>query len=597
MASIKNYENETKKGSRTKDLSRNKKPMVLEKDISQEKRERFILWVTFYRRNIHRFILDMMGVKLYPYQIIWIYLMSVSPFFVAVASRSSAKSFIVACFVVARSILYSNNISLISATTLKQAGLIVSNKIAWLRENSPLCAMEIKTLTANNNLYEVNFHNGSKIVVVAANEGSRGWRSNDLIVDEYAIANKEIVDQVLKPTLFPRQVPYLQNPLYEHLIEPVRLYMISSARYANEWWHKTALMAINDMISDNGAGFFATDYLVSIKHNLKTKEQISQEKKDNAAFGLEYENIPGRANLNSYYQIGQFKRTIKKAFYPVRFQDYALKKNPFSIPKVEGELRVIGLDFASRAAKTNDNSVISCIRLVPSKKGYLRSCVYMESSHGANHIVQANRLKDIYYDFQADYLGMDIANVGWQIFINLTTQYYNEERGIQIPAFTVMDIPEIDEKLKTEMRDNTLGMNAIPIIFPISATATINTEMHVAFRSSLQKRLWAFLVDDVEAERFLVQTNKDFFNNDDEGMKAWLLHPYVQTNLLVSEAINLEMQMVGSNIKLTEGAGRKDRYSSIIHGNYLISILDKKLLKEGDSGDEWETLMNMTLVS
>lgn len=597
MASRKNYENNYKKDNRTGDVFRKRKDMVLSKDVAQERRNNQILWVSLWRRNMHKFITDMMQVKLYPYQIIWIYLMNISPFFVGVASRSSAKSFIVACFVVAKCILWPSSTVLLSATTLKQSGLIVSNKISWLRENSPLCAMEIKTLTANNNQYYVDFHNGSKIVVVAANEGSRGWRSNDLIIDEYAITNKEIVDQVLKPTLFPRQAPFLQKPEYEHLIEPVRLYMISSARYTSEWWYKTALMAINDMINDNGAGFFATDYLVSVKHNLKTKEQIEQERKDNAAFSLEYENIPGKANLNSYYQIGQFKRTTKKAFYPVRMQDYALKKNPFSIPKVEGELRVIGLDFASRAAKTNDNSVISCIRLLPSKKGYLRSCVYMESSHGANHIVQANRVKDIFYDFQADYLGMDIANVGWQIFINLTTQYYNEERGIQIPAFTVMDIPEIDEKLKTEMRDNTLGMNAIPIIFPISATANINTEMHVAFRSSLQKKLWAFLVDDVEAERFLVQTNKDFFNNDDEGMKAWLLHPYVQTNLLVSEAINLEMQMVGSNIKLTEGAGRKDRYSSIIHGNYLISILDKKLLKEGDSGDEWETLMNMTLVS
>lgn len=597
MTSYKNFENSFKKDSRTGDVFRKRKNMVLSKDISEDRRERQILWITFFRRNIHRFIIDFMQIRLYPYQILWIYLMSISPFFVAVASRSAAKSFIVACFVVAKSILYPGNISLIGASTMKQAGLIVSNKIAWLRDNSPLCAMEIKTLTANNNQYYVDFHNGSKIVVVAANEGSRGWRSNDLIVDEFAIADKEIVDTVLKPTLFPRQTPYLQNPKYEHLIEPVRLYMISSARYANEWWYKTSLMAINGMLKSDGSGFFATDYLVCLRHNLKTKEQIEQERKDNFAFSMEYENLPGKANMNSYYQISQFKRTIKKAFYPVRLQDYALKKNQFAIPKVDGEIRIIGLDFASRAAKTNDNSVISCVRLIPSKRGYMRNLVYMESSHGANHIVQANRVKDVYYDFQGDYLAMDIAHVGWSIFVNLTTQYFNEERGIQIPAFTVMEIPEIDEKVKLEMRDNTLGMNAVPVIFPISATAIINTDMHVAFRSSLQKKLWSFLVDDIEAERFLVQTNKEYFNSDDEQMKAWLLHPYVQTNLFVSESVNLEMQMVGSNIKLTEGAGRKDRYSSVLHANYLASILDKNLLKEGDTEDDWTVLMNATMVS
>jgi hypothetical protein len=590
------FQDDYRKDSKSGDIKRKRKNMVTEKEVSENRTKQIIIWNTFWRRNIHRFIIDAMGVPLHPFQIIWVYLMSVSPFFVAICSRAASKSFILACYSVARSILYPGNITLIAASTIKQAGLIVSNKVTYLRDNSVLCQMEIKNITANNNLYEVSFYNGSKIVVVAANEGSRGWRSNDLIIDEYAICDKQIIDEVLKPTLFPRQTPYLQKEEYAGMIEPVRSYYISSAKYVHDSWYKTAKLAMKGMLEDSGAGFFATDYLTTIKHSLKTREQIEEERRDNAAFSLEYENIPGKSNINSFYQIGQFKRTIRKAFYPIRPQDYHLKKNPFGIKKIDDEIRIMGLDFASRGGKSNDNSVMSLIRLIPSKKGYERSCVYMESSHGANHIIQAKRIKDVFYEFQCDYIAMDIQQIGISIFDSLSEAYFNEEKGEQFPPFTVMEIPEIDEPLKEDLRKHTLGLNAIPVIFPISASASSNTDMHTYMRSSLQKKLWSWLIDDVEGERFLVNNVKEYFSRDDDAVRAWLLHPYVQTNLFISEAINLEMKVSGSNIKLLEGSGKKDRYSSILYANALATVFDQELLKSDDGMSEWEKILTSTFV-
>lgn len=588
------YQNQYRKDSKTQDVFRKRREMVLEKDISDHNREQLKLWVSFWRRNIHRFIIDVMGVDLFPYQIIWVYLMQVSPLFVAICSRTASKSFLVAAFTVARCILYPNLSVIVAATTIKQAGLIVSKKVAWLRDNSPIVQAEIKNLTANNNLYEVTFHNGSIITVVAANEGALGNRCNDLIIDEFAVANKDCVDKILKPFLFPRQIPFSKKPEYRHIIEPIRTCYISSAGYATDWWYKTTLFVISEMIKGKQAGFFATDYLSSLKHNLKTRDQIEEEKKENAAFDMQYGNIPARANENSYYQMGMFKRNIKKAFYPMRKQDYPLKKNPFAIPKIEGEVRVLGLDLAVRSSKSNDNSVTSAIRLLPSKKGYERQLVYMESSHGANHSVQANRIKDIWYDFQADFIAMDMGNIGASVFEDLGTAYYNEERGVQMPAFTVMDHNSISKQVREELKEKTLGSNALPIIYPVSATAELNTEMHVAFRSALQKKMWKFLVDDVEGEDFLSKNIKEYFNMADDGIKAFLLHPYVQTNLFILEALNLEMKIVSSNIKLEEGSGRKDRYSSVLYANFLSSLFDKELLKEDDFKDEWEILMGVT---
>lgn len=588
------YQNDYRKDSKTKDVFRKRKDMVLEKDISEANKEKLKLWVSFWRLNIHRFIIDAMGVNLFPFQIIWIYLMQISPLFVAVCSRTASKSFLLGVFTVARSILYPGLQTIIAATTKEQAGRIISKKISWLYENSDLCRAEIKSLTSNNNTYECVFRNGSVITVVAANEGALGNRCNDLVIDEYAVTEKQVVDEILKPFLFPRQIPYTQKAEYAHLIEPIRTYYISSAWYATEWWFKTACFVAKQMAEGKEAGFFATDYLSSIRHNLKTIQQIEDERKENASFDMQYGNIPGKVNENSYFQASMFKRDIHKAFYPMRKVDYPLKKNPYAIPKTDSEIRVMGIDLATKKSRQNDNSVISCVRLQPSKVGYKRTLVYMESSHGANHIIQANRIKDVWYDFQADYICLDVANIGTDVFVDLSMPYFNEERGIQMPAFTVMNRPEVDGKQKEDLIEKTMGTNALPIIFPISGTASLNTDIHVAFRSSLQKKLWHFLISDVDAEDFLVRNMKEFFNQEDEGIRAFLLHPYVQTNLMINEALNLEYIIKDSNIKLDEGSGRKDRYTSVSYANYLCSILDKDILREEDKTDEWDVIQSIT---
>jgi hypothetical protein len=593
-----NFKNDYKKDSDTKDVFRKRRNTKRVKELSKENRERWINWVTFYRRNIFMFIIDVMDVELFPFQILWIYLMQISPFFVGICSRTASKSFLVAVFTVARSILYPGLETIVVATTKEQAGRILKSKVQYLYDNSAVCQSEIKSLTTNLNNYECVFHCGSRILVVAGNEGALGNRCNDLILDEFAQMDKEIVDNILKPFLYPRQTPYSRKEKYIDLIEPVRIYYISSAWYASEWWYKTALFAAHSMITDGGAGFFCTDYLTTLRHNLKTVEQIEDEKKNNASFDMQYGNIPSRDNKETYFPISMFKRDIQKAFYPMRRQDYPLKKNPHAIARIEGEVRIMGVDLATRAAKANDNSVVCCVRLLPSKKGYKRNLVYMESSHGANHTIQANRIKDIWYDFNADYICMDITNIGMSVYEDLGLPYFNEERGLQISPFTVMDIPEIDEKVRVELREKTMGANPIANIFPISGTPTLNTDIHVAFRSALQKKLWSFLVDDINAEDFLIRSNKEYVEllNKDENLKSFMLHPHVQVSFFITEATNLKMVLVNNNIKLVEGSGTKDRYSSVSYANHLCSIFDKDLLREEEDDDDWSILSGLMQV-
>ena len=584
------YQNKIRKNLKSQDIYQKPETMVTAKEISEQNKKQVILWTTFWRRNIHRFIIDAMNVKLFPFQIIWVYLMQISPLFVGICSRTASKSWIVAVFSVARCILYPGLSIIIAATTKAQAGLIISKKIRELQIKSQLCKAEITGITVNPNLYEVRFRNGSLITVVAANEGALGNRCNDLILDEFVISDKKIIDEILKPFLFPRQTPFLDK--YPDYKEPIRTCYISSAWYISEWWYKTTMFIAKQMAEGKPAGFFATDFMSSLRHNLKTPEQIRDEKVDNAAFDMQYGNIPGRGKDDGYFQPEMFKRSIQKAFYPLRKKDYALKKNPYFIPRTENEIRIMGIDLATKSSAANDNSVISCIRLIPSKKGYERKLVYMESSHGADHIDQANRIKDVWYDFSADYIAIDTANIGTDVYVDLSLPYFNEERGIQMPGFALMNRPEMSENTKKDLTEKTRGINGLPIIFPISATSELNSDIYVAFRSALQKKLWNFLTDEMEAEEFIVKNMPTTIT--DSELHAFALHPHTQVSFFVQECLNLEFKPLNSLVRLDEGSGRKDRFSSVAYANFLASLFDKDLLKENDdNGDEWETLSRM----
>jgi hypothetical protein len=95
------------------------------------------------------------------------------------------------------------------------------------------------------------------------------------------------------------------------------------------------------------------------------------------------------------------------------------------------------------------------------------------------------------------------------------------------------------------------------------------------------------------------KTNREFFETkEDISLRPWFLHPFVQTNLLVAECVNLEMAVINGMIKLSEGGGLKDRYTSISYMNWFVSnVLDRELLKQEDSEDDWSLLQSFTFIS
>lgn len=590
MASYRNFENNRSKFSDSANIFKKSKQMVREKDYAKERHDRLKLWTTFYRRNVHRFVQHYFdGIILYPYQYLWIYLMSKSDIFMAIAARGIAKSFIVAVYSCAIAILYPSSEIVVAAGSAKQALLIITDKIEkiLMKRSSNLCR-EIKKVTKGKGEGLVEFHNGSTIKVVTSSDGARGNRATINIYDEFRLINKGILDSVLSPFLYSRQRPFLQKPQYKHLIEEPKEIYISSAWYKSEWiWAELKKFVSMHYRGNDRVNFLGFDYHLAVHHGLKTKNQMAKEreKSDEITFMMEYENIMFGENENAYFKLSDMRKNqiLKNAFYPIR-SDMVGKKNKYEIKRTSGEIRIISVDVATRKGSDNDNTIISCFRLLPTSKGYQREVVYFESHNGENTILQTLRIKQIYNDFKGDYLVLDIQNAGISIYEQLGMITKDEERGCEYDAYTIVQdkkfIKEIKKEAYEELLEKTLATNAIPIIFPISAYQKLNSNIAVALRDNLVRGKISLLVEEHVAEDFMISKNSEYKEASDLYTKLWLLHPYEQTKDFVNETVNLEYKIQSGNIVIDEGRGRKDRYTSVSYGNYFASILERDLLKE-----------------
>lgn len=391
-------------------------------------------WNTFFRRNLHRLAIDYLGINLHPYQAIILYLMGICQFVVIIACRAAAKSFIIALYACCRCIVYPHSKIVLASATKGQSKLIISEKIRnELMNMSPMLRKEILRIKDNQNEVIVYFRSGSTIVVVPASENGRGHRSNCIVREEFRQIEKNIDDSILSPFQTIRQPPYMIDPFYANIKElqeePVDVY-ISSSWLDPHWMWEIVDNAYESMLKDEGGCLLALDESITLKHNIRTQKQMQKEKKkqDPITWQLEFENRRLKENQSAFftYKMLQQNQSIKRPFYPRKALDVqANRKNIYDIPKQANEIRIIACDMAFVENKNNDNSIYTCMRLLPDFKtynrenqnitlsnGYRRLVPYITSKQGGDTVKQAIKIRQLFEDFCADYIVLDTRNAG-----------------------------------------------------------------------------------------------------------------------------------------------------------------------------------------
>ena len=545
------------------------------------------LFSSFYRQNPHRLAVDYFGLSLYPFQLILLYLMDKYTFFLWIASRGIGKSYLISIYCIIRAVLYPNSLIVVAAGTKGQAKLIVTQKIVKELMKSEAIKREIKKVETGANEARVQFWNGSTIECVTSSDNSRGYRSHVLVLDEYRMIKKEVLDSVLRKfNAAPRKPPYMFKKEYSHL-KPHKnkeLY-ISSAWYKSSWAYEKFISYRNAMCK--GKPYFCCDlpYTVPLEHGLLDEDTVrdirNEEDMDEISWAMEMEGKWYGESSSSYFKSAEINplRTLTRAFYPPTETEWIQLKGKYksNILKLKNEKRIIGCDIALAAGAQNDNSVYTLLRMLPDGNEYRREVVYIESHNGVNSEKQAIRIKQLFYDFEADYIIIDSQGVGISVFNELQKSNYDNSRNKDYEAFTCFNDDNTVDKI--------MARGALPVIYSLKpASASINHNIIHSFKDAILKKKIKFLMNNSEAKNELIDDNNDLLKNQEELAK--LLKPYMQTTLLVNETINLEWSLNGGHIKVFEkGNARKDRYSSCSYANYLADLIEKEEFKKKKRGD------------
>lgn len=572
--------------------------------------DHFLLWVTFFRKNLHRLATDYLGLKLHLYQIIMLYLMGINQFIVVVASRACAKSFIIALFACCKCILYPKSMIVLTSSTKGQSKLLVSEKIQKeLMNLSPALRKEILKVKDNQNEVIVFFRNHSTITVVPASENGRGYRSTIAVREEFRQIKKSVDDGIISPFQIIRQTPYMMDEFYENIEElqeeSIDVYISSSWIDNGHWMWDIVDQAFDDMLNGNVSCLLAFDESIPLKHKIKTMKYFQREKKkqDPLTWRIEFLNERVKENEHAFftYAMLQQNQKVKKPFYPRTALDVKTnRKNPYDIPKQNGEIRLVACDMAFVENKKNDNSIFTCMRLLPDSttynrssdtnvkidNGYRRVVPYLESVQGGDTTKQALRIRQLFEDFNADYIVLDLRNAGISIYDMLARIMYDDERDIEYAPLSCMNDDAIANRIKIE------GAN--PCIFVINATQTLNSNIAMDFRRVLTDKQIDLLVSFEIASEEVLPNIKDYTNSVDLNGQIFYEAPFLETQAFISETTALvyeKKEQTGAIIIKEQGTNRKDRYTSISYGSWFASALEKDLISANDDY-EYTVLIN-----
>ncbi|MEK4907346.1 terminase large subunit domain-containing protein [Niallia sp. FSL M8-0099] len=578
MASHENYKVTRNKATRginifNKDRNFNKK-----KSKSERLMDGIGIWASFYRSNPHRFVKEYLGITLKMFQCILIYMMMHNHYFMYLASRGQGKTFLTSIFCCVRAILFPQTKIIIASGTKGQAREVIE-KIDDLRKTSPNLAREISDLRTSTNDARVEFHNGSWIKIVASNDGARSKRANLLIVDEFRMVDLTIISKVLRKFLTaPRSPKYLEKDEYAHLKERNKEIYLSSCWYKVHWSYNRFLTYYKAMT--NGAKYFVCGlpYQLAIKEGLLDEEQVKDEMSeddfDSVGWSMEMEALWFGESEKAFFKFEDLEknRILASPLYPRDMYDL-IRDTSFKYEnKKPNEIRLVTCDIAGMAGKENDSSVYTIFRLIPIKTGYERQVVYMESLNGENTVHQAMRIRQLYEDYDCDYIVLDTQNIGLSVFDQLILPLYDKDRNKEYEPLNCIN--------NDDMADRCTYSHAEKVIYSIKGNASLNSEIAFVMRDSLKRGKIRMPVNEMEGKESLKKLKG--FEALPEEVKAKFVSSYSQITLLINEMINLEAEFNDSNgqVKLKEpNSKRKDRYSSVSYGNYVATLLERKLNK------------------
>lgn len=548
-------------------------------------------WISYYRANPVRFLIDYFGMEwIRPFQQVMIMFMFRSNYLMTIASRGMGKSMIVAAFLCAYCTLYPGTKVCIAAGQRGQSINVLLKIVEEFMPQSPNLRNEIlKTNTSPSEGY-IYWKNGSVIKVVTARDSARSARAHIIIMDEFRLIDKSVVDKVLRKFKAGQRRPNFYNkPEYDDKVEankikypkePNKEIYLSSAYYKYHWsWAKFKAF-FKSMIKGESYMVFGFPYQLPVAEGYYPEEQIREEMQeddfDSIAWSMEMDSLFYGSSEKAFFNFDYIERVrrIKRAIYPKPY--YALLNDPKYKyePKRNGEIRLLAMDIATQGGAKNDATCFVVMQLIPTMSNqYIRNVIYITTMDGGHTFDQSIMARRLFDDFDCDYIIVDSNGVGISVFDNLVIDQVDDERNVVYPAWSCIN----DEKMAERCKDQ----DAEKLIYSIKATAQFNSDAAVYLRDCIQRGKVRLLVNEIESNEQLNKSRQyQSLLVDDQVM---FQEPYYQTTAMIQEMVNLDYTTVNGKIKVVEASGmRKDRYSAISYANYIATELERDIKAAAD---------------
>lgn len=243
------------------------------------------VWCAYYRSNPHRFAHDYLHLDLHLFQKILLVMMNWSSTTVFIGSRGIGKTFLSAVFCVIRCILYPGTKIAIASGTRGQAINVLEKITLELMPRSRELAAEIddKKTKINGTNAMIAFKNSSYIKVVTASDSSRGNRANLLLLDEFRMISKDVIDMILRKFLTQKRMPRYselskEERVAEYKKEKNKIMYLSSAYFADHWSYRKCTDTCRLMLDQNRNQFVCgLPYQLSISEGLLDEDTVADE--------------------------------------------------------------------------------------------------------------------------------------------------------------------------------------------------------------------------------------------------------------------------------------------------------------------------------
>lgn len=433
----------------------------------------------------------------------------------------------------------------LTAQTKENASELLEDKFNEIMRFYPLLKNEVIKSNFAKGKAEIFFRSGAILNNLANAQSSKGQRRKRINVEESALLNNELFDDVLAPIV---EVPRVCIGKYsvidpEELNQQINFFTTAGFKGTDEYVRSTDMS--KEMVNLNGKIILGSGFwLASWYGRGSTKSQIFQKKKDMSlvSFAQNYESKWVGASTGALVNIN-------------KLQECRNLTRPITRNTDINEEYYIGIDVARSESTANNQSSAAVIRAVRNiRTNRIKSLEVVNAvniSNTKNFTAQAIEVKRLKKAYSAKMVVVDGNGLGSGLVDQLLKETYDPILDETYPCWNTINT---DNQPETNDYDSCL--------FDIKA-------------QTYQSKIISHFIDAVDSGKLrLLEKRKDStFSQSDMDNYIDKVLPYIQTDFMFEEIANLKLKVLNNGnltVEKTVSKLNKDRFSCLAYCIFYI---------------------------